>query len=255
VVLVAHPDDESIGCGILLQRIANPGVLLCTDGAPHTARPPYSKVFRSQRWYARKRLMEFRAALKIVGVRQVWTTTGIQDQTLHLSLGRAAALIERCVVEHRPQAILSHAFESGHPDHDACAVLARWAGLKFSLPVWEMPLYYRPTPSSSLVYQQFLHSNDNEVALCPTPDELSRKEMMLAQHRSQAAVISAFDNTREVFRPQPPYDFGVNPNPALSTFAVCDHISIEAALESFRSFLTASGLKSVCNTRTLSQRN
>jgi len=237
MVLVAHPDDESIGSGILLQRIANPGILLCTNGAPQVARPWYSAIFRSRQWYARKRLKEFRTALEVACVRRVWTTTGIPDQQLHLSLEQAAAAIERCVIEHQPEAILSHAFEGGHPDHDACAVLARWAGLKFSLPVWEMPLYHRPMPSSNLVYQQFLRSNGDEIAVYPTPAELTRKKKMLAQHRSQAAVISEFDSRREVFRPQPAYDFGVNPSPALSTFAACDHISIEAALESFGSFL------------------
>ena len=157
----------------------------------------------------------------------------IPDQKLHTYLGRAAATIERYVVEHRPEAILSHAFEAGHPDHDSCAMLARWAGLKFSLPVWEMPLYYRPTPASPLIYQRFLYSNGDEVALCPTPEELAIKKRMLSQHRSQAAVISEFDVAREVFRPQPVYDFTVNPNPGLSTFAVCENIPIADVLESF----------------------
>jgi N-acetylglucosamine malate deacetylase 2 len=240
LIVVAHPDDESIGCGILLQRIMHPCIVLCTDGAAAGPRPPHIAFVRSllgtRGRYARKRVSEFHAAINVAGLRRVWTTTGIQDQTLYLSLGRAAALIERCILEHRPEAILSHAFEAGHPDHDACAVLARWAGLKFSLPVWEMPLYYRTAPSSSLVFQQFIRADGNEVALCPAPDELNRKRMMLAQHRSQAAVISEFDPAREVFRPQPAYDFGMNPNPALSTFAVCDYIAIENVLESFRSF-------------------
>src|SRR5215471_8888109 len=130
---------------------------------------------------------------------------GIQDQLLYESLERAAGFLADCIVQYRPDAILSHAFEAGHPDHDSCAFLAHWAGRKFSLPVWEMPLYYRPTASSPLVHQQFLCSNGNEIALFPAPKELHRKRMMLSQHRSQAAVISEFDATREVFRPQPAY--------------------------------------------------
>jgi LmbE family N-acetylglucosaminyl deacetylase len=155
---------------------------------------------------------------------------------LHRSLDRAAAIIARYVIEHRPDAILSHAFEAGHPDHDSCAFLARWAGRKFSLPVWELPLYHRRAPSSPLIYQQFLRSFGNETSLCPAPHELHRKELMLSHHRSQAAIISEFNTTRELFRPQPPYDFSVNPNPALSTFAVCDNVAIASVLESFRSF-------------------
>jgi LmbE family N-acetylglucosaminyl deacetylase len=160
----------------------------------------------------------------------------IQDQTLHRFLEHAAVLVAQHIARHRPGAILSHAFEAGHPDHDSCALLAQWAGRRFSLPVWEMPLYHKTSPSSPLVYQQFLHSDGNEVALFPAPEELQKKRMMLSMYRSQAAVIANFDGTREVFRPQHAYDFTVNPNPGLSTFAVCEDVTIAGVLESFRSF-------------------
>jgi len=236
LVLVAHPDDETVGCGILLQRITNVSIVLCTDGAPARDGPGYKKVLYSRKYYGGKRLAEFRAALRAGGVTHVYETVGIRDQTLYGSLERAALFIAQYIVKRRPDAILSHAFEAGHPDHDSCALLAQWAGRKFSLPVWEMPLYHRPSPSSALVYQQFLRSDGNEVVVCPAPEELRKKRMMLSMHRSQAAVISKFDETREVFRPQHAYDFTVNPNPALSTFAVCEGLTIAGVLERFRSF-------------------
>ena len=34
VVIVAHPDDEAAGCGVLLQRMQDPIVVFATDGAP-----------------------------------------------------------------------------------------------------------------------------------------------------------------------------------------------------------------------------
>ena len=236
LVLVAHPDDESVGCGMLLQGIKAAGILLCTDGGPAIARPWYMRVLHSRTRYSGKRLAEFRSASHIAGVRYTCEMKGIQDQLLYKSLERAAGFLADYIVQYRPDAILSHAFEGGHPDHDCCAFLAHWAGRKFSLPVWEMPLYYRPAPSSPLVYQRFLCCYGNEVELFAEPDKLLRKTMMLSEHRSQAGVISRFDKTREVFRPQPAYDFSVNPNPALSSFAVCDNITIGCVLERFRSF-------------------
>jgi hypothetical protein len=100
-----------------------------------------------------------------------------------------------------------------------------------------MPLYHRPTPSAPLVFQKFLNANGCEVVLKPTAEELRRKEEMLAKYRSQATVISAFDAAREVFRPQPQYDFGLNPNPALTTFGVCEGTNIGDALKEFRAFV------------------
>ena len=236
LVLVAHPDDETVGCGILLQRMANVSILLCTDGAPARDRPWYREVFYRRKHYGGKRLAEFRAALYIAGVKCVNETLGIRDQTLYRSLEHAAVGIAQCIAKHRPEAILSHAFEAGHPDHDSCAFLAQWAGRRFSLPVWEMPLYHKTSPTSPLVYQQSLRSSGTEVVVRPTAEESRRKCAMLSMYRSQAAVIAKFDRTREVFRPQPPYDFTVSPNSALSTFAVCDNVRIADALESFRSF-------------------
>src|SRR6266700_2064393 len=84
LVLVAHPDDESLGCGILLQRMARVGVVLCTAGTPPAARNWNAGIIRP--WKTYRRLAEFRAATRIAGVRPVWIMTGIQDQMLYRSL-------------------------------------------------------------------------------------------------------------------------------------------------------------------------
>ena len=236
LVLVAHPDDESIGCGVLLQRIERASILVCTDGAPATGRRWHSLLTNKRNRYALRRQAEFCAAADIVGVRHRKMLSGIQDQSLYKSLERAAMLIGQYIEERKPGAILSHAFEGGHPDHDSCALLANWAGRQFALPVWEMPMYFRLSPSAPLVYQRFLHETGREITLCPAPDEIRIKQLMLSQHRSQAVVISKFNWTLESFRPQAEYNFAINPTPALSTFAVCNNVSFASVLESFRAF-------------------
>jgi hypothetical protein len=60
---------------------------------------------------------------------------------------------------------------------------------------------------------------------------------MLRQHKTQAGVISQFDKARELFRPQPTYDFCVSPNPAQQGFAACSDIAIADVIESFRSLV------------------
>lgn len=247
LVLIAHPDDESVGCGILLQRIARASILVCTDGAPAIGRRWYSLLTNKRKRYAGRRLAEFRAASDIAGVRQWQMLPGIQDQTLHRALGRAAMLIAQYIEKQRPDAILSHAFDGGHPDHDCCALLANWAGGQFALPVWEMPMYYRPSPAAPLVYQRFLKANGSEITLRPALDEIRIKHLMLSRHRSQAAVIAHFNLAVESFRPQPDYDFAANPIPTLATFAACDNVPIASVLESFREFRFAPAVRRLKN--------
>ena len=231
LVLVAHPDDESLGCGVLLQRIARASILVCTDGAPD--RWPLDLV---RKVYAARRRAELRAAVSIARVEGVEVISGIQDQGLHKSLNRAAAAIAVHVRKRRPRALLTHAFEAGHPDHDACAFLAQWAGRTFSLPVWEIPLYHRLTPLSPLTYQEFLIPGEKPVAISPSATELNRKRLMLSMYRSQQSVISGFDPARELYRPQPDYDFARSPNVAVSTYAVCNDVPINAVLGSLQAF-------------------
>jgi len=159
--------------------------------------------------------------------------TGVPDQQLHRYLQQAATCIEQCANKNRPEAILTHAYEGGHPDHDSCAFLAYQIGQRLSVPVWEMPFYHQTSTTSPLIYQQFLQTSQNEVSLSASPAEMYRKECMLRRHETQANVISEFDKTRELMRPQPSYDFTVSPNPALHGFAVCSDIAIADVLESF----------------------
>src|SRR5919204_3858809 len=69
LIVVAHPDDEVIGCGALLQRIREPGMVFCTDGAPRPSK--WWQQFGSREAYARLRRAEAREALGHAGVRNL----------------------------------------------------------------------------------------------------------------------------------------------------------------------------------------
>ena len=66
VVIVAHPDDEAAGCGVLLQRMQDPIVVFATDGAP--ADSFFWGRYGSRDAYAQLRRDEARRALKLAGV-------------------------------------------------------------------------------------------------------------------------------------------------------------------------------------------
>jgi len=209
LVLVAHPDDEAVGCGGLLQRIADPIVVFATDGAPRS--DFFWKQYGSREEYARIRIREAENALAAVGIAHfhfLAEPNSIVDQELHTQLGRAyEALIEIVDLE-MPDAMLTLAYEGGHPDHDSCCFLASLAARQFGLPVWEMPLYYRI--GGRIERQQFFHPA-GEFELELAGNELARKQKMFSSHASQAETLREFSPQIERFRPVRAYDFSRPP--------------------------------------------
>jgi len=205
LVVVAHPDDECIGAGAMLQRMEEPAVVFCTDGGPREEF--FWQRFGSREQYVRVRRHEATLAGQAVGVDR-HTFLSIIDQELYRNLAHAHRKLENLVLDFRPQAILTLAYEGGHPDHDCCAFLSHTIGLKHDLPVWELPLYH--LTSQGPRQQQFLHSTV-EYCLCVTPPELARKRQMLACYESQASVLEGFDLSSEPCRRQWQYDFSTPP--------------------------------------------
>src|SRR5579885_3157171 len=85
-LLVAHPDDETIGAGALLGRLRPEAVIHATDGAPRDlAWAPAAKGDREG--YARERRGELERALSLVGVeRDRLRCLGWVDQEAVLAL-------------------------------------------------------------------------------------------------------------------------------------------------------------------------
>lgn len=210
VVFVAHPDDEAVGCGALLQRIADPIVIFATDGAPRA--DYFWQNYGSRERYAEVRADEARCALSAVGVRQLYfvgRSEGIADQELHTQLDRAYHKLADILDDVQPQSILTLAYEGGHPDHDACCFLAAQAAQQFGVPAWEMTLYHRQ--GSEIVRQAFL-DNGESVDLDVTREELLLKQDMFAVYESQAEVLREFLPYVERFRPVQAYDFSRPPH-------------------------------------------
>lgn len=212
LVLVAHPDDECISCGGLLQRMADPVVVYTTDGAPHD--PYFWGKYGDRGIYSRLRQEEARKALAKVGVRNVVFLSdrnpALIDQELFRNLAPAYEQVAAEVSGRRPDAILTLAYEGGHPDHDSCNFLAAQLRVATGLPVWEAPLYSRKPTELSL--QEFVTLNGTEVALVPSPEELVRKRAMCLEYSSQGDFLAVFSLKREMFRPLATYDYSRPPH-------------------------------------------
>jgi LmbE family N-acetylglucosaminyl deacetylase len=212
LVLVAHPDDECITCGGLLQRMRDPVVVYATDGAPHD--PYFWKKYGSRETYSRTRQEECRRALGEAGVQEIVFLANEEprliDQELFQNLGIAFGLLTHEARRVQPGAILTMAYEGGHPDHDSCSLLGHELALELGIPLWEAPLYRRKRTELSV--QEFLEPNGTEVVYSPTPAEIERKRAMCLSYASQGDFLQVFGVEREIFRPQKQYDYSRPPH-------------------------------------------
>jgi N-acetylglucosamine malate deacetylase 2 len=215
LVVVAHPDDETAACGALLQRMRDPLVVFMTDGAPRD--PYFWRRHGSREAYAHLRMREACAALGELGVREPCFAPreagdeSLHDQDLAFRLDIAGEVLWRVAEHFRPDAILTLAYEGGHPDHDACSALSHVLGGELVAPVWEAPLYHR-NPAGELVFQQFVEQSTSTIAVDCAEAEIQAKRAALKRYESQGDILRYFDPALELVRPQAPYDFGELPH-------------------------------------------
>ena len=224
LIVLAHPDDECVAYGALLQRMADPTVLFLTDGAPRD--PYFWERYGSREAYASLRQQEARQALAQVGVRRVQFVAAncngsaaasevLVDQELFRRLPAAWRELSGAIERLRPQALLTLAYEGGHPDHDSCNLLVSLASRTFELPAWEAPIYSRARHSDSgrPQPQRFIQENGTEVDIRPTPAEVERKREMWRTYSSQGDFLRFFSPEVETVRPLPAYDYSQPPHP------------------------------------------
>lgn len=212
VVAVAHPDDESIGCGAQLARIENLAVVVVTDGAP---RPRGGSVVRRPELpetYATIRRQELVTALALAGIPEAWLIRfGVADQQAALHLVEITHRLNALFARRATRFVLTHAYEGGHPDHDAVAFavhaavrLRRLRG--HSISIVEMP-YYSESPSGPIVQRFSSDAGRSEITLHLNEHERTVKRRMFAAHQSQQRTLAQFAQDIERFRRASHYDF------------------------------------------------
>jgi LmbE family N-acetylglucosaminyl deacetylase len=215
LIVAAHPDDETIGASVLLSRFPQSSVAFLTDGAPHDTRLWSAGVHGSREQYAETRRQEAHHALTYVDIpaeRLVWLA-GV-DQEAVFEIGTLAERLARVITATRPEIVITHAYEGGHPDHDAAAVVARISSASLENPplVTEMTSYH--ARDGRCVTGEFLNSDPrSEFYFELSSEDRERKRQMMDAYASQRLVLENFPIDCERLRLAPEYNFTEPPHP------------------------------------------
>ncbi|RDS80510.1 PIG-L family deacetylase [Dyella monticola] len=192
LVVAPHPDDETLGCGLLLQQVLAAGgdvrILLMTDGDNN----PWPQRFLERRlqidltartrWGARRRAEVMQAlerlglpatALQPLGWHDMEVTTRLRDNFSD-SIAAICAVIEAF----QPSLVCGPALRDSHPDHGAANVLCRLA-------------LAGTNPSTALLAYPVHGGADTQgypLAVDATPDQSRRKLEALEAYRTQMAL-------------------------------------------------------------------
>jgi LmbE family N-acetylglucosaminyl deacetylase len=209
LIVAAHPDDETIGASAWIGPPHHATVLHVTDGAPHDRRW-WTAGITDRATYARIRALE--AGRALAHVRAIHIQLGFADQELVHALPELARMIADHVVRQAPDLIVTHAYEGGHPDHDAVAfAVARAHELVHAAPpIYEMALYHGA--SGVLVAGEFVEDRGSTYRRLGA-EQLARRRAMIACYASQQATLAPFVGlVHERYRIAPRYDFARSPH-------------------------------------------
>jgi N-acetylglucosamine malate deacetylase 2 len=214
LILAAHPDDETIGTSLLLSRFPQSSVAFLTDGAPRDTRLWSPVVKGSREDYSGTRRQEAFHALHHAGTSQqrVFWLGGV-DQEAAFEIGTLAERFAKLITEVRPEIVITHAYEGGHPDHDSAAVIARIAIslLENSPLLLEMTSYH--ARDGQCVTGEFLNTDtQSEICFELQSADRERKRRMMGAYASQRLVLENFPINRERLRVAPEYNFSEPPH-------------------------------------------
>lgn len=198
LVIVAHPDDETLGAASLLLRRWRCRLIHVTNGAPRDPQfRPASAGTRQQ--YARLRRTELTRALALAGIEGRCTTSlGVPDMEAVAWLDRITLRLAAEIASARPDIVVTHDYAGGHPDHDAVAWAVAAAGRLLErrgqpLPaLYEMALYHGEGGRFHVGEFPREHTGPPPIVLTLSAAERRRKRSMLDVFASQQQTLRPF---------------------------------------------------------------
>ena len=213
LIVVAHADDETIAASRLLGTFPADCILLhTTDSAPKNPKYFLRAGCQTREEYAALRRSELLAAMRVAGVEASQCHVApVADQEAVMHLELLANTIAGCFPVDR---IVTHAYEGGHPDHDATAIAVAMAVRRSGIDAQRVEFSAYHAASGFLVSGEFIphpaHPAEERIAL--SPEDSARKKAMFTCFRSQQHLMDRFSLTEERWRHPPQYDFLLPPH-------------------------------------------
>lgn len=217
LLVAAHPDDEAIGAGGLLRYLRRVWFLHVTDGAPKNMRAARARGFASRTGYARARRGELLNALSAMPCAPMELfEEEIADLDASYNLRYLSNRIMELIERISPDAVLTHPYEGGHPDHDSAAFAVHTAVKVLEKKGVSPPriIEYASYHSSGgkLLAGAFLPADNAQLSITLSDEERLFKKAMFDCYVTQGGALRQFPIKAERFRAAPQYDFTEPPH-------------------------------------------
>jgi N-acetylglucosamine malate deacetylase 2 len=210
-VVVAHPDDETLCASTLMRRAGDLTLIHLTDGAPLGGADAARAGFTNADAYARARRAELELALDALGVRpRIRSRYALPDQATIFHLPGLIALIREDLAG--CAAVITHAYEGGHPDHDTAALAVGLACEGVDMVHLEFAGYHAcdGVPASGRFHSD-PDAPEREVSAAAA--DRAARTAALACFATQARTLDHLASAQERLRLAPAYDFKFPPPP------------------------------------------